>query len=799
MIRQLKVSIRALLSRPGITIPAVIIMAIALGASTAIFTVADGLLFKPAPGLDTSRLVMILEKSPNPDSDWSMVTPADYFDWSDQSRSFDGMSAITAFEANLAGPDHPERVQAFSVTPDFLTTLGVQPLLGGGLAPGSPDGVLISYRLWQRLYGGRSGVIGEKTRINGAQYTVVGVMPNGFDVPQSADLWVPLIITPQQMADRATHNLEIVAKLKTGAAVSQASGEMAVIGRRLADEYPNTNKGWGVRVYAFRDFVSGTLLKPFTILLMFSVSILLLVACANVAGLRVAAAIDRNREVAIRTALGANRGQIAKPLLVESLILSGVSACLGLLIAKAGISSIVANMPPRLADAIVGWGEIRIDSRAIAFIFSVALLVGVLTGLVTAINIRPSTLYLLLKEGGRSGTGRRRLLRSTLVIAEIAFSVVLMVASILAVKSAYSLLSLKGFLGAGDVLTMRTALPESRYASDAAKVNFYKDLIAGVGAGSGVTSAAIATDMPYDNSSTTIPLEIEGAPAPNGEKDFAQLQCVSPLFFRTLGIPVLEGRDLQDGDAADAQLVALVSENFVRRYLRGRPAVGQRVRLTSSAFHNTLVSVIGVAGDVRYDWSDKDQQPVIYLSYQQFPESSAYLAIRTAGNPESAMPLVRGTLLKLDRDQPVFDVQRLDRLMSDGIAPISYLAALIGVLAATALVLSSAGVYSLVASAVFERTREIGIRMALGAVPRSVVGTMLRRSLRIAWVGLGVGAVAAFFVARLMADVMEGLTGSAGFLVLLSVTILFLVILAASVFPASKSARVDPVKTLRQE
>ncbi|HUK91656.1 MAG TPA: FtsX-like permease family protein, partial [Blastocatellia bacterium] len=213
----------------------------------------------------------------------------------------------------------------------------------------------------------------------------------------------------------------------------------------------------------------------------------------------------------------------------------------------------------------------------------------------------------------------------------------------------------------------------------------------------------------------------------------------------------------------------------------------------------TLVSVIGVAGDVRYDWSDKDQQPVIYLSYQQFPEPSAYLAIRTAGNPESAMPLVRGTLLKLDRDQPVFDVQRLDRLMSDGIAPISYLAALIGVLAATALVLSSAGVYSLVASAVFERTREIGIRMALGAVPRSVVGTMLRRSLRIAWVGLGVGAVAAFFVARLMADVMEGLTGSAGFLVLLSVTILFLVILAASVFPASKSARVDPVKTLRQE
>jgi predicted permease len=799
MIRQLKVSTRALLSRPGVTIPALLIMAIALGASTAIFKVADGLMFKPVPGLDASRLVMILEKSPNPDSDWSMVTPADYLDWSGQSRSFEGMSAISAFEANLAGPDYPERIPAFSVTPDFLTTLGVQPLLGGGLAPGDSEGVLISYRLWQRLYGGRSEIIGEKTRINGAQYTLVGVMPNGFNVPQSADLWVPLIITPERMADRGAHNLEIIAKLKKGAEINQASGEMAVIGQRLAEEYPNTNKGWGVRVYPFRDFISGTLLRPFTILLMFSVSILLLVACANVAGLRVAAAIDRSREVAIRTALGANRGQIAKPLLVESLILSGASACLGLLIAKTGISAVVSNMPPRLADAIVGWGEIRMDLRAIAFIFAVALMVGVLTGLVTTINIRPSTLYAILKEGGRSGTGRRRILSTVLVIGEVAFSVVLMVTSILAVKSAYSLLSLKGLLKAGNVLTMRTALPEARYNSAASKVNFYKGLIAGVSTGSGVASAAIATDMPYDNSSTTIALEIEGGPAPNGEKDFAQLQCVSPLFFRTLGIPVIQGREFQDIDAADAQPVAVVSENFVRRYLRGGPAIGQRVRLIPRDSHNTLVSVVGVAGDVRYDWSDKDQQPVVYLSYQQFPESSVYLAIRTVGDPDAAIPLVRGTLNGLDRDQPVYDVQHLDQLMSDGIAPISYLAALIGVLAVTALVLSSAGVYSLVASAVSERTREIGIRMALGAMPRSVVATMLRRSLRVAWAGLGAGAVAAFFVARMMADVMEGLSGSAGLLVLLSVAILFLVILAASALPALKSARVDPVQTLRQE
>ena len=767
LLPDLRSILRSLVRSPGFTLFVVLTLALGIGANTAIFSVADAFIFKPVPFPNAERLVMLHERAPGNTTFSTPVSPPDFLDFQSQTSSYEQVAAYNQVDFNLSGQGDPEPVFASVVTPNFFDTLGMKPLLGRTFAPGEDQPganqvVVLSYGLWQRRFGAETGIVGREIKLNGSVYSVIGVMGKDFRFPVAVGLWAPLTLSPQDKVARDNHFLRVVARLKSGVAESQARAELENMAGLLAQKYPRTNQGWGVIVQPLRRFITGDFNRHYSMLLLYAVFFVLLIACANVMNLQFARVSGRQREFAIRSALGAARWRIVRQIVTESTILSLAGAFVSLLFSAWSLDLILSNMPGEVARYIAGWDNIQIDGRALAFTVAIAVFAGILSGLVPALRTS-GDVNEDLKEGGRgtsAGRGRQRL-RSVLVVAEIAATMVLLAGAGLMVKGSRSLIHVNQSLRPQSILSMQIVLTDKHYGEARQRAAFYDRMLERIAALPGVEGATLVSNVPYGFNERISPYTVEGQPISNSsEQRSAQVQVVSPNYLDTVGIPLLQGRGFQDSDGTDAPGVAIVTENFVRRNWPGANPIGRHIRLGGAAARGPWLTVVGIVKDVRYDPWVTEIAPAIYQPYRQSPLYYTYIAIRTQGDPLALAAPARRAIAALDIDRPFFEIQTLDRVIANKIIGLSYVAVMLTVLGAIAMVFSAVGIYGLMAYSVTERTHEIGIRLALGAARPDVLRMLARHGLLLTFTGLGIGLAISIPLARLLSSMIYGVSAN---------------------------------------
>jgi putative ABC transport system permease protein len=796
--------LRSLARSPGFTLFVVLTLALGIGANTAIFSVADAFIFKPVPFPSADRLVMLHERAPGSNAFPSAVSPADYLDFQTQASSFQQVAAYQLMDFNLSGEGDPEPVFSGAVTPNFFETLRMKPILGRTFAAdedqaGKNQVVMLSYGLWQRRFAGDPGIVGRDIKLNGGGYSVIGVMGKEFRFPVATGLWVPLTLSPRDKEARDGHFLRLVARLKDRVSESQARAELQTIAALLEKRYPRTNQGWGVMVQPLRRFITGDFNRDYTLLLLYAVFFVLLIACANVMNLQFARMSGRQKEFAIRAALGAARWRIVRQIVTESLILSIAGALASLLFSAWSLDLIISNMPGEVARYIAGWDNMQIDGRALGFTMAIAIFAGILSGLVPALRTR-GDVNETLKEGGRgtsASRGRQRL-RGALVVAEIAATMVLLAGAGLMVKGSRSLIQVNQNLRPESILTMQIVLTDKHYGEAHQRAAFYDQMLQRLSALPGVEGATLVSNVPYGENQRMSTYTVEGQPVINAsEQRSAQVQTVSPNYLDTVGIPLLQGRGLKESDGAAAPLVAVVTENFVRRNWPGTNPIGRHIHLGTG--DGPWLTVVGVVKDVRYDPWFTEMAPVIYQPYRQTPLYYTYIAIRTKGDPLVVAGPARRAIAALDIDRPLFEIETLDRVIAHKIIGLSYVAVMLSVLGGIAMVFSAVGIYGLMAYSVTERTHEIGIRLALGAARRDVLRMLARQGLTLTATGLGIGLAISIPLARLLSSMILGV--SANDLATFGGTAFLLtaVALIACYVPARRAMTVDPIIALRHE
>ena len=799
--------LRMLRRTPGFTAIAVVALALGIGANTAIFSVAEAFLLKPLPFADLHRLVMVLEVVPHEADATNSVAPATYLDWREQSRSFEGMGGFVWNEMNLTGNGIPEKIEGVNVSANFFDILRAHAAMGrtfreGEDQPGKDGEVVLSHGLWARQFGSDPNIIGKTVRMDNRSYEVAGVMPREFDFPKSAELWMPLAFTAADREDRARRYVEPMARLKPGVTLDQAEAEMHGIEQRLAAQFPETNRGWGVRVMPMRVYVIGNLTEQFTLLLLGAVAFVLLIVCANVANLQFARASGREREIAVRLALGAGRGGIVRLLLTESVLLALAGALPGLWLAGLAVDLIVKSMPADVAKYIGGWNQIQLDSGAVAFTVCVAVLAGVVAGLAPALRSSRPDLEGALKESGRGNSGGRAThrLRDGLVVAQVSLALVLMAGAGLMVKGFSSLLALHQNVAPDRILTMHVSLPDTeRYKTPQQVAAFYDEALRQLSTIPQVQSAAALTSPPYSNNYSARSIEIEGRVSAESDKPTALYEVVSPGFFPMMDVPLREGRLFDSRDTLEAPQAVIISANLARRYWPGESAIGRRVRFAPAREGDSWMTVVGVVGEVDYVWLHSGPQQEVYRPYAQAARHFSSLAIRVAGDPMQLADTVRRKIAAVDPDLALYDVKTLTQVMHESTIGLGYVAVMMAVTGMLGLILSAVGVYGVMAYAVGERTREFGIRLALGAVPGGILRLVFRRGARLTLAGLAIGVPGAIALAHLLAGLLYGVKAD-DVPTFLGISLLLAGIAALACWlPARRAARTDPMEALRYE
>ncbi len=787
---------------PGFAAVAILTLALGIGANTAIFSVADAFLVRPLALASLDRLAVVATGQKAP------AAPADYLDWKNDNHSFEDLAASRQPDLNLTGTGEPQRVYGALVTSNFFQTLGVQPALGRSFAPeedqpGHNAVAILSFGLWQSRFAGDPGILGKAIHLNGRAYTVAGVMGRDFNYPVPTDVWIPLVMTPQEKADRATLELRVVGRLRPGASIEQAQTELSTISQRLTAAYPATNKDRQAHVMPLGEYVEGTITRAYTFMLLVVVGIVLLVACANVANLQFARATARKAEISVRVALGASRWRIVKQLLTESVILSALGGALSLILASYCIWLLDSNMPPDVARQIPGWNQIQLDYRAFFFTLAIAIGSGILAGLAPAFESSRPDLAESLKETGRaSGAGRRtNRLRNIFVVAQVAVALVLLVSAGLLVKGFRGLVHSGDAFAPASVLHLEVMLPSSRYPQESDRAAFFRKSLDSFRSMPGVESACAFTTIPLSNNGTIWDyFQIEGRSSPDRRHSpSSTLHSISPGYLNLMRIPLLEGRDISDADREDSQPVALVSQRLEQIYWPGESALGKHFRIGPPDSKNPWITIVGVTQDVLYDWTDNRPEPALYRPYTQAPLEGALFALRTSASPASFIQSARGRLAALDPELPAFEVKPLSDEIHESIVGIAYVGVMMGILGLIAAAIAAAGVYGVMAFAVAERTHEFGVRMTLGAQPGDVLRLILRRGVALLTAGLVIGLPAAIASARLLAGLIFGASATdlptfAGVPLLLSAAIVI-----ACYIPARRAMRVDPIVALRYE
>jgi putative ABC transport system permease protein len=805
--QDVKFGLRVLWKAPGYTALAAAALALGIGVNTAIFSVADAFLFQAVSFPHLDRLALLFQTLPQQGIDRNAVAPGDFEDWKNQNRSFSQLAAYQWDFVNLSGNSAlPEQASGYRVTPNFFDVLGVKPAMGraftaGEAVPGHDQEVVLSNRMWRERYAADPAILGKTIRIDSKSTVVVGVMPANFVYPIPSDLWMPLAMTGKEKENRSDHSLHPVGLLRPGVTIAQANAELATIQQRLARQYPESDKGWGARVVDMGTHVSSDLTRQYTLLLLVAVGFVLLIACANVANLQFARATRRQREIALRTALGASRWRLVRQLLTESVLVSLVGAAVGLELAWWSIRLILAYMPPTVARYVAGWDKIGLDSRAFLFALAIAVAAGLLAGLLPAVESSHPDLNETLKEGGRSGTaGRaRRRLRSVFVVAEIALSLTLLIGAGLLVKGFRAMLGLDRDFAPKSLLTMRIDLPDSRYGDASQRADFYDQALRQLAAIPGARLAALGTNLPDGNSSWTAAFTIQDRPTPPGEHPLAYWQVVSPNFFRALRVPLLKGRLFTDADGPRSARVAIVSRSLAERYFPGQDPIGRQIKFGEQSYAAPWATIIGIVADVRYNAFERQVVPALYEPYSQAALSGTHLLIRTSGDPKSLIATARARIAAIDPDLPVYGAETLERAISEATIGLGYVAVMMAVLGAIALVLACIGIYGVMSYSVSERIHEIGIRLALGARHGEVMWLILRHGLVLAGIALAIGLPLSLGLSRLLTGLVFGVSASDPATFAGISALLLLVALAACYFPARRAMSVDPVVALRYE
>ena len=803
-IQDLRYAGRMQLKNPGFTIVAVIALALGIGANTAIFSVVNSVLLRPLPYKDPERLVMVWEDASKFGYPRDTPAVANFVDWRDQNTVFEGMAAIADKSFNLTGTGDPERLEGRRVSANLFPLLGVDPQLGRTFTsaedqPGSDKVVVLSYALWQRRFGGDNSIVGKPLSLNGETYTVVGVMPARFQFPTSDDaLWVPIAFTSQQLVSRGSHYLQVLARLKPGTSLEQAQTEMHTIAARLSQQYPNSNTDLGAAVTSLHEHLVGDI-RPALLILLGAVGLVLLIACANVANLLLARAAVRQKEIAVRIALGARRWRLIRQFLTESVLLSAIGGVVGLAIAYGGLFLLRAFIPENISQA----KQISIDLKVLGFTFMVAMITGLVFGLAPALQAARFNQTETLKEGGRdsaTGSGGKRI-RSVLVMAEVAVSLVLLIGAGLLINSFLRLRNVDPGFRSDNLLTMKFVLPEPKYAEFEKRTAFYNDLIQRVQSLAGVKSAAVTTNLPLYRQGNSIGISIEGQPPPPpGKENIAVTRIVSPGYFDTMGIPLLSGRQLSDQDTETTPNVVVISEAMARRHWPGEDAVGKRIGAGRIEKPEDWIQVIGVVKDVRQFELTADPRPQMYLSYRQAAFFAPRdLVVKTEVDPASLAATVRKTVWEIDKDQPVSNIRTMEEILLESIARQRFSMLLLAIFAGVAMILAAVGIYGVMSYSVAQRTHEIGIRMALGAQTSTVLKLAVSYGLKLVVVGVAIGLIAAFALTRVMSTLLFGVTATDPATFTLISLLLILVAAIASYIPARRATKVDPIIALRYE
>jgi predicted permease len=795
---------RTLAKNPGFTAVAVVALALGIGANSAIFSVVNTVLLRPLPFKDPERLVMVWEKGNADEFPINSTSAANFIDWRDQNQVFEGVAVMGRASFNLTGVGEPVRVDGRRVSANMFRLLGVEPQLGRAFLPEEDDPgaaavVILSYGLWQRRFGSDPGVVGRPVTINGRSYTVVGVMSPQFQFPSPQDeLWVPIAFSPQEAANRGNNSYEVLGRMKPGVSLEQAQAEMNTIAARLKQQYPDVVKTDASVVVSLHEQMVGDI-RPALLVLLGAVGFVLLVACANVANLLLARAAVRRKEIALRTALGAGRLRLVRQFLTESVLLAALGGAAGLLLSFWGVNLLKSFIPENISEV----KAIGVDGRVLVFTLLVSLLTGLIFGLVPAAQAANLDLNEMLKEGGRdssSGRGGNRV-RGLLVVAEVAVSLVLLVGAGLLINSFLRLRNLDPGFRADNLLTMSVMLPQQKYPDHARRVAFFSELTSRVGALPGVRSAAVTNWIPLIMQGDTFGVSVEGRPDPGPDKRPDVItRVVSPGYFDTMGIRLLRGRQFEERlDREDSPPVAVVSETTARRLWPGEDAVGKRIQ-PGNADPDGWIEVVGVVNDVRQFELTSEPRLQMYLPYVQFQWFvPRQLVVKTDVEPASLAAAVRKTVWELDKDQPVSDVRTMEEVLSNSIARQRFSTLLLGIFASLALLLAAVGIYGVMSYAVAQRTREIGIRMALGAQAGSVLRLMIGQGLKLASAGVVLGLAGALLLTRLMSSLLFGVSATDPLTLVTISLVLVGVALLASYIPARRAAKVDPLVALRYE
>jgi predicted permease len=799
LVQDMSYGLRMLWKSPGTTLAAVFALALGIGANTAIFSLVNTLTLRPLPYERPDELVLAGYAEHE-------AAPANFLDWRGQNQSFAQMAALNFWNANLSSGDRPELVRGFQVSPALFPLLGVKPAQGRAFLPeeeqpGRDNVLIMSHGLWQRRFGSDPSLVNKVVMLNGRSYTVVGIMPPDFEFYGPSDVWSPLSFTPEEARRRTSGNLIVLARLKPGVSLPQAQGDMTNVARRLEQQYPETNANVGVRLVSLHEQLIGPV-RPALMMLLGAVFFVLLIACANVANLLLARAVSRQKEMAIRAALGAGRTRIIRQLLTESVLLGLMGGALGLLLALWGTRFLVSGLPPGISTALLLGHGIGIDRWMLGFTLLISLFTGVVFGLAPALNISKPDLNDALKEGGRgtAGSSGGRRLRSILVVAEMALAVVLLVGAGLLIRSFTRLLNVNPGFDTNNLLTMNVSLPSGKYAQDAQVNNFYTQAVERLKALPGVQHVALTSHLPLSGSNRVRGFDIEGRTQPGENGPIANYRVVSPDFFATLGIPLKKGRAFDEQDKEGVKGVAVVNEMMVRRFFGGEDPVGKRLRRVSpNGEPLPWLEIVGVVGNIKHSSLQAPPGAEVYVPYLQNPSRDLSVVLRSATDPQGLVMAVSQQISGIDKDQSLNNVLTMDELMSRSLALNRFSTYLLGVFSVIALVLAAIGIYSVISYSVTQRTHEIGIRMALGARAKHINKMIVRQGMRLALIGIGIGIAAALGLMTLLTGLLYGVGSADPITFGGTILVLGLVAFAASYFPARRATQVDPLTALKYE
>ncbi len=813
MLQDLRFGMRMLLRHRTFTLATIILFALGIGANTAVFSVVNAILLRPLPYPNSNRMVVIWGNFLKLNIEQMRAKAAEYVDYRDQTQSFETVAAFHTADFNFLGSQEPVRITGANVTANLFPMLGPKAAQGRLFSeeetqPGKNNVVVLSHKFWQQRLGSPANIIGQNIRLNDQTYAVVGVMPAGFEFPHPsftfttpAEFWTPLVFNMEQLTQRQRpYYLNVIGVLKPTVSLEQSRAEMATLAKRFEQQHPGyvgPNKadgGWRITIVPLQEQIVGKSRRALLILFA-AVGLVLLIACANAANLFLMRATARQKELAIRIALGANRVRLIRQLLIESLLVAGLGGLFGLALAWWGVNALLALSPanlPRLQ-------EISLDGHVLLFTLGLTLLTGLIFGIVPAVQTTRVSQQLPLKEGSAAAIRGRHWLRNLLVVGEVSIALLLLIGAGLLLNSFLRLQSTNPGIDADHLLSTEIALPATRYTEPAKVAEFYQELLRKVESLPGVNSASLSTIQPLSGFALNDPFSIEGRPFDPNNATWAGWQRITPNHFHTLGIPFIAGRDFTEYDNPENTEVAIINESLARRYFPGENPLGKRLTLGIPRPDNPWKTIVGVVKDIPHRNLESAAEPDWYLPYFQKPQRDAFLMVRTSATPTGLAVAIRNQVLATDKDQPVTAIKPMNDVIASTTAPHRFNALLLGIFATVALLLAALGIFSVMSYSVTQRTQEIGVRMALGARSSDVTRLIVRQGMTLVIAGIALGIIGSIATARTITSLLYGITALDPVTFTTISLLLAIVALLACYLPARRAAKTDPISALRHE